>query len=114
MLCGWNLRLYNKVVLITICLNVPNTTTTTTSSSSHPPPGAELSVIAESFVLLNDLLLPFLSILDASCPIFDLHLANACLMLSSHLYLGLPCDLLVRCFQLNIFLSVLVSDILCT
>ena len=39
-------------------------------------PGAELSLIAESFALLNDLLLPFLSILDASCPIFDLHLAN--------------------------------------
>jgi hypothetical protein len=26
----------------------------------------------------------------------------SCLMLSSHLYLGLPCDLLVRGFQLNI------------
>ena len=39
-------------------------------------PGAELSLIAESFCLLNDLLLPFLSILDASCPIFDRHLAN--------------------------------------
>jgi hypothetical protein len=38
--------------------------------------GAELSLIAESFGLLNDLLLPFPSILDASCPIFDLHLAN--------------------------------------
>jgi hypothetical protein len=35
-------------------------------------------------------------------------------MLSSHLYLGLPCDLLVRGFQLNIFLTVLVSGILCT
>jgi len=33
-------------------------------------------------------------------------------MLSSHLYLGLPCDLLVRGFQLNIFLTVLVSGIL--
>ena len=32
-------------------------------------------------------------------------------MLSSHLYLGLPCDLLVRGFQLNIFLTVLVSGI---
>jgi hypothetical protein len=40
-------------------------------------PGAELSLIAKSFGLLNDLLLPFLSILDASCPISDLHLANA-------------------------------------
>jgi hypothetical protein len=39
-------------------------------------PGAELSLIAESFGLLIDLLLPFLSILDASCPICDLHLAN--------------------------------------
>ena len=39
-------------------------------------PGAELSLIAESFGLLNDLLLPFLSILDASCPIFDFHLAS--------------------------------------
>ena len=39
-------------------------------------PGAERSFIAESFDLLNDLLLPFLSILDASCPISDLHLAN--------------------------------------
>jgi hypothetical protein len=39
-------------------------------------PGAELPLIAESFDLLNDLFLPFLSILDASCPIFDLYLAN--------------------------------------
>jgi len=38
-------------------------------------PDAELSLIAESFDLLNDLL-PFLPILDASWPIFDLHLAN--------------------------------------
>jgi len=35
-------------------------------------------------------------------------------MLSSHLYLGLPCDLFVRGFHLNIFLTVLVSGILCT
>ena len=35
----------------------------------------------------------------------------SCVMLSSHLYLGLPCDLLVRSFQLNIFLTVLVSGI---
>jgi hypothetical protein len=39
-------------------------------------PGAELSLITGSSGLLNGLLLPFLSILDASCPIFDLHLAN--------------------------------------
>jgi hypothetical protein len=37
----------------------------------------------------------------------------SCLMLSSHLHLGLPCDLLVRSFQLNIFLTVLVSGIFC-
>jgi hypothetical protein len=28
--------------------------------------------------------------------------------------LGLPCDLLVRGFQLNIFLTVLISGTLCT
>jgi len=39
-------------------------------------PDAELSLITESFGLLNDLLLPFLSIPDASCPISDLHLPN--------------------------------------
>jgi hypothetical protein len=37
----------------------------------------------------------------------------SCLMLPSHLYLGLPCNLLVRGFQLNILLTVLVSGILC-
>ena len=35
-------------------------------------------------------------------------------MLSSHLYLYLPCDLLIRGFPLNVFLTVLVSGILCT
>ena len=39
-------------------------------------PGAELSLIAENFGFPNDLLLPFLSILDTSCPISDLRLAN--------------------------------------
>jgi hypothetical protein len=38
-------------------------------------PGAQLSLITESSGLLNTLL-PFLPILDASYPIFDLHLAN--------------------------------------
>jgi len=33
-------------------------------------------------------------------------------MLPSHLYLGFPCDLFVRGFHLNIFLTVLVSGIL--
>ena len=39
-------------------------------------PDAEISLIAESFGRLNDLLLPFLSILDTNCLIFYLHLAN--------------------------------------
>jgi hypothetical protein len=39
-------------------------------------PGSELPLIAESSALLNDLLLPFLSILDASFQIFYLNLAN--------------------------------------
>ena len=38
----------------------------------------------------------------------------SCLMLSSRLYLGLPCDLLVRGFHLTIFLIVLVSGVPCT
>jgi hypothetical protein len=38
----------------------------------------------------------------------------SCLTLSSHLYLGLPYDLLVTGFHLNIFLTVLLSGILCT
>ena len=38
----------------------------------------------------------------------------SCLTLSSHLCLGLPCDLLVWGFHLNIFLTLLVSGILCT
>ena len=37
----------------------------------------------------------------------------SCLTSSSHRYLGLPCDLLVRGFHLNTFLTVLVSGILC-
>jgi hypothetical protein len=74
-------------------------------------PGAELS--SWKFWPSQDLFL-FSSILDAGYPVFDLHLAKSCLMLSSHLYLGLPCDLLVRGFQLNIFLTVLVSGILYT
>jgi hypothetical protein len=37
--------------------------------------GTELSLITESFGLLNDLF-PFPSILDAGYPVFYLHLAN--------------------------------------
>jgi len=38
----------------------------------------------------------------------------SCIILSSHLYLGLPLDRVVRGVQLNIFLTVLESGILCT
>jgi len=72
-----------------------------------------LNFLVESFGLLNDLfhfhrswtqVIQFL--------IFIWQMSG--LMLSSHLYSGLPWDLLVRGFQLNIFLTVLVSGILCT
>ena len=76
-------------------------------------PGAELSLIAESFGLLNDLLLHFSRSWTQAVQFF-FSFAKCRLVLSSYLYLGLPCDLLVRGFQLNIFLTVLVSDILCT
>jgi hypothetical protein len=72
-----------------------------------------LNFLVESFGLLNDLF-PFPSILDAGYPVFDLHLADVLFDVIPHLYLGLSCDLLVRGFQLNIFLTVLVSGILCT
>jgi hypothetical protein len=77
------------------------------SSSSSSSSGAELPLMVESFGFLNDLS-PIPSILDA---VFNLHLANILSNLSSHLYLGLPCDLLFRGFLLRIFLTVLVSGI---
>jgi hypothetical protein len=71
-----------------------------------------LNFLVESFGLLNDLL-PLPPILDAGYPIFFIFIWQMSrLMLSSHLYLGLPCDLLARGFQLNVFLTVLVSGIL--
>jgi hypothetical protein len=73
-----------------------------------------LNFLVECFELLNDLF-PFHSILEAGYTVFLIFIWQMpCLMLSSHLYLGFPCDLLVRGFQLNIFLTVLVSGILCT
>jgi len=75
-------------------------------------PGAELPLV-ESFGLLNDLF-PFPLIQDAGYPCWIFNWQMSCLMLPSHLYLDLPCDLLVRGFQLNIFLTVLVSGILYT
>jgi len=72
-----------------------------------------LNFLVERFGLLNDLF-PFPSILDAGYPVFDLHLSDVLfdVILPSVLG-GLPCDLLVKGFQLNIFLTVLVSGILC-
>ena len=72
-----------------------------------------LNFLVESFGLLNDLF-PLPEILDAGYPLFDLHVADVLFNVILPLYLGLPCDLLVRGFQLNIFLTVLVSGILCT
>ena len=72
-----------------------------------------LNFLLESFGLLNDLF-PFPSILDAGYPVFDLHLADVLCDVILPSVLGFPCDLLVRGFQLNIFLTVLVSGILCT
>ena len=54
--------------------------------------------------------------LDPGCRLSNFFIFNwqiSCSMLSSHPYLGLPCDLLVTGFQLNIFLTVLVSSIPC-
>ena len=73
--------------------------------------GAELPLMVESYGLLNDIF-PFPSILDAGYPIFNLHLANVLFDVILPSVLG-SCDLLVRGFHLNIFLTVLVSGILC-
>ena len=71
-----------------------------------------LNFLVESFGLPNDLFpLPRSWTQTIQFLIFIWQMS--CVMLSSHLYLGLPCDLLVRAFQLNIFLTVLVSGILC-
>ena len=72
-----------------------------------------LNFLVESFGLLNELF-PLPSILDPGYSVFIFIWQIACLMLSSHLYLGVPRDLLVRGFQLNIFLTVVVSGIHCT
>jgi hypothetical protein len=71
-----------------------------------------LNVLVESFGLLNDFF-PLPSILDAGYPVFDLHLADVLCDIILPSVLGLPYDLLVRGLQLNIFLTVLVSGILC-
>ena len=70
-----------------------------------------LNFLDESFGLLNDLF-PLPSILDSGCPVFDLHLTDVLCDVILPSVLG-SCDLLVRGFQLNIFLTVLVSGILC-
>ena len=73
--------------------------------------GAELPLV-ESFGLLNDLF-HFPRSWTQAIQFLIFIWQMSCVMLSSHLYLGLPCDLLVRGFHLNIFLTVLVSGILC-
>jgi len=74
-----------------------------------------LNFLVERFDLLNELF-PLPSILRSWTQAIQFLIfiwQMSCLMLSSHLYLGFPCDLLVRGFQLNIFLTVLVSGIVC-
>ena len=75
--------------------------------------GTGLPLMVETYELLNDIF-PFLSILDTGYPNLTFIWQISCFTLSSHLYWGLPCDLLVRGSQLNIYLTVLVSGILCT
>jgi hypothetical protein len=70
-----------------------------------------LNFLVENFGLLNNLF-PLSLILDAGYPVFDLHLADVLCDVILPSVLG-SCDLLVRGFQLNIFLTVLVSGILC-
>jgi len=59
------------------------------------PLGAEIPLMVESFGLLNDIF-PFPSILDAGYPVLIFICQISCLISSFHLYLGLPCDLLLR------------------
>jgi len=75
--------------------------------------GTELPLMVEIYGLLN-YVFPFLSILDACYAFLTFIWQMSCLTLSSHRYLGLPSDLLIRGFHLNIFLTVLVSGFLCT
>ena len=77
-------------------------------------PGAELSLISESLAFSKTFFFHFSRSWAQVVQFLIFIWQMSCLMLTSHLYLGLPCDLLIRGFQLNIFLTVLVSDILCT
>jgi hypothetical protein len=117
--CSGSLWFYLRIVVIVVLCSWSGRLTGPTTNTVRLSPRffffffQALNFLVESFGLLNDLsLLP--SILDAGFPVFDLYLADIIVTLSSHLYLGLPCDLLVRGFQLNIFLTVLESGILCT
>ena len=49
-----------------------------------------------------------------SVQFFIFILQISCLTLSSHLLLGIPCNLVVTGFHLYLFLTILLSDILCT
>jgi hypothetical protein len=61
-----------------------------------------LNFPVESFGLLSDLF-PFPPILDLGYPVFDLHLTNVVFDVILHLYVGLPCDILIRIFKKNIW-----------
>jgi hypothetical protein len=71
-----------------------------------------LTSFVGSFGLLNDVS-PFHSVLNTGCPIFNIQLADILYYIVFPTFLGLPLDLTVRGVQLNIFLTVLESGILC-
>ena len=78
----------------------PSSSSSSSSSLFFSLLGAERPLVMENFGLLNDTL-PFPSILDAGYPVLIFIWQISCLMLSSHLYLSLPCDRLVRGFHLT-------------
>ena len=83
------------------------------SVSSSSSSATELPLMVESYGLLKDIFpfpRPWTQVIHFLTFIWQM----PCTMLSSHRYLGFPCDLSVRDFHLNIFLSVLVWGIFCT
>jgi len=71
-----------------------------------------LNFLVESLGLLN-YLFPLPSIMDSGYPVIYLHFAEVLFDVMLPSVVASSCDLLVRGFQLNIFLTVLFSGILC-
>ena len=78
------------------------TTTTSSSSSSSSSSSGYTTSILECFVLLYDLF-PFMSVLDAAFPIVYLHDLQVIFTSFSHLFLGLPNDLVAMGFHSYVF-----------